>query len=65
MKWDEAERIVELFAQMDFMAPPTSGLIPIGKVQIEKGIREILEPRICCNNYKKTQNIPWRSFICN
>ena len=31
MKWEEAEQIVELFAQMDFMAPPTSGLIPIGK----------------------------------
>jgi DNA topoisomerase VI, subunit B len=44
MKWEEAEQIVETFAKMDFMAPPTSGLIPIGKEQIEKGIREILNP---------------------
>lgn len=44
MKWEEAEQIVELFQKMDFMAPPTSGLIPIGEEQIEKGMREILEP---------------------
>lgn len=44
MKWEEAERIVELFQSMDFMAPPTAGLIPIGEDQIEKGMREILEP---------------------
>lgn len=44
MKWEEAEIIVELFQKMDFMAPPTSGLIPIGEEQVEKGMREILEP---------------------
>ena len=44
MKWEEAEQIVELFQKMDFMAPPTAGLIPIGEEQIEKGMREILEP---------------------
>jgi len=53
MKWEEAERIVELFAQMDFMAPPTSGLIPIGKVQIEKGIREILNPEFVATTTRK------------
>jgi DNA topoisomerase-6 subunit B len=44
MKWEEAEKIVELFQSMDFMAPPTAGLIPMGEEQIEKGMREILEP---------------------
>jgi DNA topoisomerase-6 subunit B len=44
MKWEEAEKIVELFQSMDFMAPPTAGLIPIGEDQVEKGIREILDP---------------------
>jgi DNA topoisomerase-6 subunit B len=50
MKWEEAEKIVDLFSQMDFMAPPTSGLIPIGKEQIEKGMREILTPEFVATN---------------
>ena len=53
MKWEEAERIVDLFGQMDFMAPPTSGLIPIGKEQIEKGIREILDPEFVATTTRK------------
>ena len=36
MKWDEAERIVELFAQMDFMAPPTSGLFQLVKFKLKR-----------------------------
>jgi DNA topoisomerase-6 subunit B len=50
MKWEEAERIVDLFSRMDFMAPPTSGLIPIGHDQIEKGMREILTPEFVATN---------------
>ena len=53
MKWEEAEKIVEFFAQMDFMAPPTSGLIPIGKAQIDKGIREILNPEFAATTTRK------------
>jgi DNA topoisomerase VI subunit B len=53
MKWEEAEQIVELFAQMDFMAPPTAGLIPIGQEQIEKGIREILNPEFVATTTRK------------
>ena len=53
MKWEEAEEIVETFAKMDFMAPPTSGLIPIGKEQIEKGIREILNPEFVATTTRK------------
>ncbi len=53
MKWEEAEKIVDLFSQMDFMAPPTSGLIPIGKEQIEKGMREILTPEFVATTTRK------------
>jgi DNA topoisomerase VI subunit B len=53
MKWEEAEKIVETFSQMDFMAPPTSGLIPIGKQQIDKGIREILNPEFVATTTRK------------
>jgi len=53
MTWEEAERIVELFARMDFMAPPTSGLIPIGKEQIENGMREILNPEFISTTTRK------------
>jgi DNA topoisomerase-6 subunit B len=44
MKWEEAEKIVSILSQIKFMAPPTSGLIPIGNEQIEKGMKEILNP---------------------
>jgi DNA topoisomerase-6 subunit B len=44
MKWEEAENIVKAISTMKFMAPPTSGLIPIGNEQIEKGMVEILKP---------------------
>ena len=44
MTWAEAEAIVEAFGKMKFMAPPTSGLIPIGEEQIEKGMKQILKP---------------------
>ncbi|MDR2545368.1 MAG: DNA topoisomerase VI subunit B [Methanobrevibacter sp.] len=44
MKWEEAEKIVHAIGKMNFMAPPTSGLIPIGNEQIEEGMKEILKP---------------------
>jgi DNA topoisomerase-6 subunit B len=53
MKWEEAERIVEAFSQMNFMAPPTSGLIPIGDEQIEKGMKEILKPEFITATTRK------------
>lgn len=53
MKWEEAEQIVNLFKEMDFMAPPTSGLIPIGKEQIEKGMKEILNPEFVATTTRK------------
>jgi DNA topoisomerase-6 subunit B len=53
MKWEEAERIVEAFSKMEFMAPPTSGLIPIGDKQIEDGMKEILKPEFISTTTRK------------
>ncbi|KZX15272.1 DNA topoisomerase 6 subunit B [Methanobrevibacter cuticularis] len=53
MKWDEAEEIVNAFSKMDFMAPPTSGLIPIGNEQIEDGMKEILKPEFITATTRK------------
>ena len=44
MTFPEAEAIVHCFKKMKFMAPPTDGLIPIGSEQIEKGMKQILQP---------------------
>jgi len=53
MKWEEAEQIVEAFKKMKFMSPPTSGLIPIGEEQIEKGMKEILQPEFTATVTRK------------
>lgn len=53
MKWEEAESIVDAFSKMDFMAPPTSGLIPIGNEQIEDGMKEILKPEFIAATTRK------------
>jgi DNA topoisomerase-6 subunit B len=44
LTWEDAEKIVSAFKQIKFMAPPTSGLRPIGKEDIEKGLRQMLNP---------------------
>ena len=53
MKWDEAERIVNAFDKMNFMAPPTSGLIPIGSKQVEEGMKAILNPEFISATTRK------------
>ncbi|WP_409200542.1 DNA topoisomerase VI subunit B [Methanobrevibacter sp. DSM 116169] len=53
MKWEEAEAIVDAFSKMKFMAPPTSGLIPIGSEQIEKGMKQILKPEFIATLTRK------------
>ena len=53
--WKEAEQVVQQFDQMKFMAPPTSGLKPIGDEQIEKGINEILLPEFSTAITRKPQ----------
>jgi DNA topoisomerase-6 subunit B len=44
LTWEEAERIVSAFKQVKVMAPPTSGLRPIGPTDLENGMRQILNP---------------------
>ena len=44
LTWEEAEHIVSAFKQVKLLAPPTSGLRPIGVADIEKGMRQILNP---------------------
>lgn len=53
MKWAEAEAIVDAFQKMKFMAPPSSGLIPIGSEQIEKGMKQILKPEFVATLTRK------------
>ncbi|KXB09656.1 hypothetical protein AKJ35_00120 [candidate division MSBL1 archaeon SCGC-AAA833F18] len=44
LNWTKAEKIVSAFKKMDFIAPPTKGLRPIGEEKIESGLNQILEP---------------------
>ncbi|CAB3288678.1 Type 2 DNA topoisomerase 6 subunit B [Methanocaldococcus lauensis] len=44
LTWDEAEMIVDCLQSMEFMAPPTTGLRPIGAENIEKSLKEFLNP---------------------
>ncbi len=48
LDWDAAEKIVSAFRDMDFMAPPTKGLSPIGEEKIESGLNQILNPDFAC-----------------
>ncbi len=40
----QAEHVVHAFKQVKFIAPATEGLVPIGEEQIEKSMKEILQP---------------------
>ena len=53
MTFQEAEAIVKCFKEMKFMAPPSDGLIPIGSEQIEKGMKQILEPEFVATITRK------------
>jgi len=44
LTWAEAEEIVKAFDKMDFMAPSSEGLRPIGENQIKKAVLNILKP---------------------
>lgn len=44
LTWEDAEMIVSAFKQIKFMAPPTSGLRPIGAEDIKSGMQQILDP---------------------
>lgn len=44
LAWAEAEELVKAIEQIDFMAPPTEGLSPMGADQIRKAVLNILKP---------------------
>ncbi|VVB51294.1 Type 2 DNA topoisomerase 6 subunit B [uncultured archaeon] len=44
LQWAEAEEIVKAFEKVEFMAPPTEGLSPLGEEIIRKSILNVLEP---------------------
>ena len=44
LKWAEAENIIKAFRKIDFIAPPTDCLSPIGEDRIEEGLKQVLNP---------------------
>jgi DNA topoisomerase-6 subunit B len=44
LKWEEAEAIVKAFKQIKWIAPSADPLRPIGKAQIEKALKNVLDP---------------------
>jgi DNA topoisomerase-6 subunit B len=44
LAWDEAEQIVKSFRKINFIAPKTEGLIPIGEERIRKSLESIVKP---------------------
>lgn len=44
LAWHEAEEIVNAFKEIDFIAPKSDGLSPIGEEQIRKSINSIVNP---------------------
>ncbi|MFH1424983.1 MAG: DNA topoisomerase VI subunit B [archaeon] len=44
IEWKDAEHLVNAFKKTKFMAPPSSGLIPIGQKTVEKALTNLLAP---------------------
>ncbi|MDD5317635.1 MAG: DNA topoisomerase VI subunit B [Candidatus ainarchaeum sp.] len=44
LKWEEAERLVESFKRLKWVAPETDALRPIGPEQVEKALKNIFNP---------------------
>ncbi len=44
IEWDEAEQIIKAFKQIDFIAPTTDSLRPIGEKQIQNSLQAIVKP---------------------
>lgn len=55
LEWDEAEEIVKGFQKIDFIAPRTDGLRPIGEERIKKSILSIVTPEFLEVNTRKPQ----------
>jgi DNA topoisomerase-6 subunit B len=46
LSWEQAEKIVASFKKVKWIAPETDSVVPIGTEQIEKSLRNILNPEI-------------------
>lgn len=46
LAWEDAEKLVLAFGKVKWIAPATDSVIPIGKGQIEKSLRNILNPEV-------------------
>jgi DNA topoisomerase-6 subunit B len=46
LSWEDAEKLVGGFGKVKWIAPATDSVIPIGKEQIEKSLRNILNPEV-------------------
>lgn len=53
LRFEDAETIVRSFRHVKFLSPPTSGLSPIGKENVMKGLNQILRPEFV---YAVTRN---------
>lgn len=48
LNWRKAEELVSSFEKMNFVAPPTKGLRPIGEEKIKSGLEQVLDPDFVC-----------------
>ncbi len=46
LTWDDAEKIVDAFQKVKWIAPATDSLVPIGKEQIEASFNNIFNPEV-------------------
>ncbi len=44
LEWAQAEQLVQAFKKIKWMAPPATGLIPIGEKVIEKALKNLTQP---------------------
>jgi len=55
LDWDEAQKIVEAFKKVKWIAPSSEGINPIGKELIEKSFENILHPEVIAVSERKTR----------
>ncbi len=46
LSWDDAEKLVEAFSKVKWIAPATDSLVPIGGEQVELSFRNIFNPEV-------------------
>ncbi|MFH1663780.1 MAG: DNA topoisomerase VI subunit B [archaeon] len=44
MEWNDSEEVIKAFKSINFIAPTTDGLSPIGEEQIEASLKSIVQP---------------------